>query len=199
MAVDANDVVVGANGSVHVAPAGTAVPTTAVVALDAAYIEVGYLSEDGVTFTDGAEVEDINAWQSFYPIRKIVTARSAGVEFVMKQWNEVTLKLAFGGGSIKRGGTSTTYAPPGPSDLDTRALVVTWADGVNDYRLVFPRGLVSGEVETQLVRTSAADLPISFAATPNTSALTLSDTPTAGQLITQPWYLVTDQLGFYTT
>lgn len=199
MSVDANEVVVGANGAVYVAPAGTAVPTTPTVALNAAFVEVGYVSEEGITFTGGAEQEDILAWQSFYPIRKIITARTAGMEFVMKQWNESTVKLAFGGGTIDRNGAVTTYVPPSPSELDVRALVVEWQDGANDYRLVIPRGQVSGEVSTQLVRNSAADLPVSFAATPSGEADTLSSPPTAGQLLTQPWYLLTDQTGFYTT
>lgn len=199
MAVDANDVVVGANGAVYVAPAGTAVPTTPTAALNAAFIEVGYVSEEGVTFTGGVEQEDINAWQSFYPIRKLITARSAGVEFVMRQWNENTVKLAFGGGTIKRNGAVTTYVPPTPTEFDVRALVVQWADGVNDYRLVIPRGQVTGEVSTQLVRNSAADLPVSFEATPSSAASTISDPPLAAELLTQPWYLLNDQLGFYTT
>lgn len=199
MAVDANEVVVGANGGVFVAPAGTAVPTTPTAALNAAFVEVGYVSEEGVTFTGGVEQEDILAWQSFYPIRKLITARSAGVEFIMKQWNESTIALAFGGGSIDRNGTVTTYTPPTPSEFDARALVLEWEDGTNNYRLVIPRGQVSGEVSTQLVRNSAADLPVSFEATPDSDPLALSAPPTAGQLLTQPWYLLTDQLGFYTT
>lgn len=199
MSVNANEVVVGASGAVYVAPAGTAVPTNIATALNAAFVEVGYISEDGVTFTGGAEQEDIGAWQSFYPIRKIITGRSAGLEFVMRQWNEVNLKLAFGGGTIDRNGSVTTYVAPTPSTQDFRALVVQWADGDNDFRLVIPRGQVSGEVSTQLVRTSAADLPVAFAATPSGDADTLSTPPTAGQLLTQPWYLLTDDTGFVTT
>lgn len=197
MAQDSAEVVVGGNGKVYVAAAGTAVPTD-FTALPAAWINVGYVSEDGVTFRGDAEIEDINAWQSFYPIRKLVTSRSATIEFIMRQWNGETLKLAFGGGSVVTSGGTTTYAPPQPSVNDERAMVVEWLDGSETYRLVIPRGRVDGEVETNIVRTSAADLPVSFAATPNTEASSLSSPPTAGELITQPWYLITNTTSFTT-
>lgn len=198
MTVDATEVVVGADGRVSVAPVGTAVPTSATASLDAAFIEVGYISEDGVTFKSGADIEDINAWQSFYPIRKLITARSAGVEFVMRQWNGDNILLAFGGGQVVESGGTTTYAPPTPSEFDERVMVVEWEDGDNNYRLVIPRGLASGEVETHLVRNAAADLPIAFDVTPSGDADTLSSTPTAPELATQPWYLITDSSEFAT-
>lgn len=196
MAIDSAEVVVGGNGSVSVAPAGTTVPT-GVAALSASYINVGYISEDGVTFTGGADIEDINAWQSFYPLRKIITARNAAVEFIMRQWNGENLKLAFGGGQIVNAAGTTYYRPPDPSEQDTRVMVVDWQDGNEKYRLVVPRGLVSGETTTEMTRSAASDLPISFAVTPNTTALTLT-TPTTAELATQPWYFVTDASSFVT-
>lgn len=196
MPIDSSEVVVGGDGHVFVAPAGTAVPTD-ITALSAAYIDVGYISEDGVTFTGGAEIEDIPAWQSFYPVRKIITARSAAVEFVMRQWNGENLKLAFGGGQVVTAAGKTFYRPPDPSEFDTRVMVVEWEDGAETYRLVVPRGLVSGETSTSVSRSSAADLPISFAITPSGAAQTLT-TPTAGELATQPWYILTDAAAFTT-
>lgn len=196
MSIDASEVVVGANGRVYVAPEGTAVPT-GVSALPGTWVDVGYISEDGVTFTGGAEQEDINAWQSFYPIRKIITARSAGVEFVMRQWNGDNFTLAFGGGDVVTSGGVSIYAAPTPADQIFNALIIEWEDGAETYRLVIPRGQVSGEVTTQLTRTAASDLPVSFAATPEGAPEALT-TPTAGELATQAWYLINDATGFTT-
>lgn len=198
MAIDASEVVVGGDGRVYVAPAGTAVPTSATASLPATWVDVGYISEDGVTFLGGSEQEDINAWQSYFPIRKLITARSAAVEFILRQWNGDTLKLAFGGGSVVTDAGTTYYAAPAPGTVDPRAMIIEWEDGSETYRLVIPRGQVTGDVETQLVRTAAADLPVSFAATPDQAPSALSATPTAGELITQAWYLVTDTTSFTT-
>lgn len=199
MSVDSDEVVVGADGRVYVAPEDTAVPDD-LGSLGGAYVDLGYISEDGINFKNGQDIEDIPAWQSFYPIRKVVSAKSTGVEFVLKQWNNETVKLAFGGGQIvdDNGGTLKIYVPPAPGEIDNRVMIIDWEDGDSNYRLVLPRGLVTGETETNIVRTAAADLPISFEVTPEGAPDTLSDPPTADQLGTQPWYLITDAPQFIT-
>lgn len=184
---DASEVVVGANGRILVADADTVAGLLPddMGALDGTFMEVGYVSEDGVTFTNGQDIEDILAWQSFYPVRKVVTGKSTSVQFAMRQWNEITVKLAFGGGEIDVNSGVSIYVPPAPDTLDERAMVVEWEDGDDTYRLVLPRGLVTGEVESNVVRSAAADLPVSFDVTP-------SGQPDDEDLSTQPWYLITD-------
>lgn len=162
---DANEVLVGASGSVHVAPVGTAGPTDIATALNVAFIDLGYVSEDGVSITPDVDVSDINAWQSFYAVRRIVTGRTLEVAFSLLQWNENSIKLAFGGGSV----TTTagppayyTYSPPAPSDIDYRAVVVQWADGTKDYRLHIPKALVTDTSALSLNRTNPAGLALTF-------------------------------------
>lgn len=191
MPVDSTEVTVGASGRVLVAPVGTALPTS-MAALNVAFKDIGYVSEDGITFTDGKEIEDVLAWQSFYPLRKIIASKSTVVEFVMRQWNEDTVKLAFGGGTISRTAGVTTYTPPGPEELDSRAMIIEWTDGAETFRLVFPNGLVTGEVSSNVVRTAAADLPLSFEVTP-------TGLPIVGTLSTQPWYLLSNATQFVIT
>lgn len=197
--IDADEVVVGADGRVFVAPEGTAVPDD-LASLSNTWINLGYVSEEGITFKNGQEVEDIPAWQSFYSIRKVVSGKSTGVEFVLKQWNSDTLKLAFGGGDVVDNdpNDAVIYVPPAPGVMDNRAMIIEWEDGLSSYRLVMPRGMVSGEAETNIVRTSAADLPIAFDVTPSGVAEALSTPPTANELATQPWYLITDGTQFTT-
>lgn len=199
MTIDSDEVVVGADGRVWVAPEDTAVPDD-FTTLSGDWINMGYVSEDGITFKNGQEVEDINAWQSFYPIRKVVASKSTGVEFVMRQWNADTVQLAFGGGQVVDDNTGVykLYVPPTPGELDTRAMIIEWEDGDSQYRLVLPRGMVTGEVETNIVRTGAADLPIAFDVTPAGAPDSLDDPPTVDQLATQPWYLITDAPQFVT-
>lgn len=163
---NADSITVAGNGTVYVAPVGTTQPTTPTAAPSAAWLALGYVSEEGVTFTDTKEIEDINAWQSFYPVRKIVTAKDATLSFALREWDERTIPLAFGGGTITAAGAVWRYEPPAPETLDLRAMMVDWQDGIKNFRLIIPRGLVTETVETNLTRTGAADLPITFAAIP---------------------------------
>lgn len=49
-------------GAVYVAPYGTALPTTAWQTLNAAFKNLGYVSEDGLVNGIETDVEDVNAW-----------------------------------------------------------------------------------------------------------------------------------------
>ena len=49
-------------GHVWRAPIGSTIPTDAITALDAAFIDMGYISEDGVTNSNSPESESIKAW-----------------------------------------------------------------------------------------------------------------------------------------
>lgn len=159
---NASETLVGANGYVWVAAIDSPEPTNPTGTPDAAWTELGYLSEDGVTWSVSKTAEDINAWQSFYPIRQVVTATSSTLSMTMRQWNADTLVLALGGGTVTENLGIFTYEPPAPGTIDERAVMVDWNDGDRNYRLIVRRAVVSDAVETQLQRGAAADLPVTF-------------------------------------
>lgn len=49
-------------GGIYSAPLGTALPTDATTALNTAFKNLGYVSEDGVTNSDERSTDDIKAW-----------------------------------------------------------------------------------------------------------------------------------------
>jgi hypothetical protein len=165
VAIDVDEVVVGADGHIYVAPVGTTAPADIAAAWGAGWIDLGYATEDGVTFTESRTITDLMAWQSFYPVRRVVTAKNTTVAFVLQQWNEDTVKLAFGGGTV----TTTAgppahylYTPPSAETIDERAVGVEWEDGTKIYRLIIPRAVVTDDVATQIVRADTAQLPITM-------------------------------------
>ena len=179
MGKDVDEIVVGANGTVWVAPVGTTKPTTPVAAPAVGWVDLGFASEDGVTLTDSKTFETIPVWQLFYPARRIITERDLQIGFVARQWNPDTVALAFGGGEVTEPTSGVfKYEPPAPEFIDERAMMVDWVDGEKHYRLILPRGVATENVETNLVRSAAADLPITFGL--------LGDDGVA------PWYLLTD-------
>lgn len=62
---DADNVSFGkpkATGAAYIAPIGTTVPTTAWETLDAAFVGLGYVSEDGLVNGTESDTNDVNAW-----------------------------------------------------------------------------------------------------------------------------------------
>lgn len=162
---DPTELVVGQTGQVYVAPLGTTLPTAVDTALNAAFVGLGYITEDGVSFSASKETQDIGAWQALDPLRTIVTSRVVQATFGLQQWNEDTVPLAFGGGTVTGSTGAWKYELPDPEDgLDERAMVIDVQDGDNNFRFVLPRGVVTEAVETQFQHGASAVLPITFKA-----------------------------------
>ena len=73
MALNADNVRVGTTGRIYVAPKGTTAPTDLVSAWAAGWVDLGYMSEDGCEMAIATSVDDIKAWQSLSPIRRVLT------------------------------------------------------------------------------------------------------------------------------
>lgn len=257
MTQTATEFVVAGSGSVNVAPLGTASPSdpvTPYASIDPAWKEAGFTTEAGVKVHDGKTVYEIKSWQSFYAVRRVITAREFTLAFGLQQWNEVNVPLAFGGGAISTpiaGGTSTLtnrvltsnvvtlttsaphgygvgqyvvvsgytgadaifngsytitavgssttfsyalthadvstgagtgsgsatvgivykYTPPAAGTIDERTLGIDWVDGSKHYRVLVGKGIVQDAVDTELVKTKEAELPILFGATTATGGI----------------------------
>jgi hypothetical protein len=176
---DTSQIVVGANGSVRVAPTTADDPADISAEWSEDWIDLGFTSEDGVTFTDAKTLEAIPVWQLMYPARRVVTERDATAAFTLRQFAGPQVVFAFGGGEVTEDATGLyRYVPPDPEVIDERKLGLEWLDGDKTYRLILPRGMVTENVETQIVRTAAADLPITFGI--------------LGVDGEAPWYMLTD-------
>lgn len=161
---DATETVIAGTGEAYYAPVGTALPTTADTVLNAAFVGLGYHSEDGVTTNRDISITEHRAWQSAYPIRRTRESEDFSMKFTLLQWNEVTVPFAFGGGALVTVSAGEyRYDPPVASaPLDEWSLVVDVKDGIRTVRFVIPRGSVTDAVESGFTRTDMAPLPITF-------------------------------------
>ena len=166
MAQDTNELVVASHGDVYVAPVGTTLPgdTDVDAALDAAFVNLGLITEDGVTFSASPDIQEFMAWQRQQPVRRERTGQALSFGFALEQWNTENVPFAFGGGTVVETASGVfKYEFPDDDDaLDERSIVLDWQDGTKKYRLVFERGNVTEAVETNLVRSALATLPITF-------------------------------------
>lgn len=160
---DADKIVVAQRGAVYLGDVGTVVADDPDVAVPGSFTDLGYTTEDGVTFGASSDVTDINAWQSATPVRRIVTGRSTTASFSLEEWSEDNFALAFGGGEWTFNGDRAVYNPPADEDaLAEYQLIIDFQDGDKKSRLQIFRGNVADSVETTLNRTGAAILPITF-------------------------------------
>lgn len=172
----ADEIIVAANGGVYVAPVGSTLPTDADTALDAAFVDLGYISEDGVNFAPNTESEQIPAWQSFSPVRIVQTSAGMQASFTLMQWNEETVPVAFGGGTWLDNGDGTwDFDPPAPGEDTVRALVIEGIDGSRKYRVIFPRVQLEELGEVTFTRGEFSPLEVTL------TALAESEAPFSGR------------------
>lgn len=162
MPPDSDNVVVAGTGDVYVAPEGTALPAD-LAALIAPWANLGYIGEDGATFTMSRDQEDVNAWQSQDPVRVLVTNEPKTVEFELLEFGSPdAVQLALRGGTITVAAGVATLAPPVAGSQDVRAMVIEAEDDGATFRFCYSRVALSDDVELQLVKSDATRLPLTF-------------------------------------
>jgi hypothetical protein len=166
MALLSGQVRVAGTGELKLAPVGTALPTAASTALNAAFKGYGYTTDDGVTLSKSVEREGISAWQSTTPVRYLITGQEFTVECTFLQSNKDILKLWLGSGDFATdGGTPAGYR----ADVSVNpvgqqfAMVLEWTDGTITSRLVIPKVEVSETGDVDLAAKATA-FPVTFGA-----------------------------------
>lgn len=162
MALDAAQVVVANSGHGYIAPVGTTLPTAEDDVLDAAFEELGYFSEQGVTLTFSREKTDFGAWQARLPIRSIIASEVETLAFEMEQWNPTTTELALGGGAWTEPNSGHfKFTPADPDDgVPSWAFVLEFNDEAGIVRFVTAKVELAGDVAIVLSRNSLGLLPV---------------------------------------
>lgn len=175
MALTATEVRVASDGRIYVGDVGATAPTTP-TGTTTGFTDLGYASEDGVTLTPSIDTEDINAWQSAVPVRRIVTGSSLEIGFTLIQSNPDTLGLYFN--AVQVGANFEIPVSPDPLE---RAIIVDWIDGGENFRLVVPRAQLTDAGEMTLARGEAVGFEMTFTALPPATgplATVLTEFPT---------------------
>ena len=169
-AIDANQIRVAGTGRVLIAPKGSTVPPDTVTAWDAAWNDLGFCDEKGVTLSKKDTKTPIKAWQAITPVRYILSDRDLHAMMVLEQWNRVTLALWSGEGASAVGpngsvtGEYKLTLTPSPAP-DERMLGVEWSDGSSiTHRMIFSRGMITDTADIPLTRTGANTLGLTYQA-----------------------------------
>ena len=144
MANTAANVRVGVSGAVYAAPVGTTLPTNEDATLDAAFIDQGFISDDGITEQQARSLSNIIAWQNASVVRKLQTEHDAMFSFTMIETSDATLETYYGNFEPDGGVVQIT-----PDQLPHRSWVIDIFDGETDgtpdnvIRIVIPDGQVT--------------------------------------------------------
>lgn len=151
------NVKVGITGGVRTAPVGTTAPTTPTAAYAAGWLELGYISEDGVTENFTTDTTDIKAWQNGVTVRTVISESDVTFQFTVIETTLTAWELFYPGSTFETatGVTTKTVKAPTPNP---RAFAIDVVDGSVHYRKIIPRGEVTERGEIVYVN----DEPIGY-------------------------------------
>jgi len=139
MSFDAGEVRLARSGHVYLADVGTTLPTSLAEALDSAFVDAGYLNEDGLTLSPDVTIKDVMAWQSRIPIKTALETFQFEFKYVAIQQNQTNVGLFLLSENWENSAGEGKLTIPGNPGLLTKSLVLEWTDDLSDSaRLVVP-------------------------------------------------------------
>jgi hypothetical protein len=156
MALDSDNVRVAVTGAVYVGPTTATAPTASDSALGLPFVDLGYVSSDGITETIDRSTQQIRAWQNGALVREVVSEATYSVELTFVETKKDVLELYFGT-TIVDGVLNGDPAQSG----GRKSFVIDVIDGSIAERTYIP----SGEVTSIGERTLASGAEIGYTVT----------------------------------
>lgn len=142
MALNTAAVRLGITGEMYAAPVGTVAPTSSVSALNAAFIGMGYVSEDGVHEAYEDTVEEIVAWQNATVVRALTTKSKATLKLTLIETKGKTLELFHKGSTVAVVSAGQWKIDVKGATPDPRAFNLDVLDGTKHIRIYVANGEV---------------------------------------------------------
>ena len=169
MALDSDNVRVAVSGAVYVAPTGTTAPTTSGSTLDAAFVDLGYVSSDGVTENIDRSTTQIRAWQNGSLVREVTQEGTYSVSMTFIETNEAVLELYYGTAN-----DAGEFAIDPTSTGGRKSFVVDVVDGDAVERIYIPAGEITALGERTLASGEAVGYEVTLTAYADADSTTVT-------------------------
>lgn len=159
MALDSDNVRVAVSGAVYAGPTGTSAPTASDSTLDVGFVDLGYVSADGITETLDKSTTQIRSWQDGSLVREIVSEGTYSVELTFIETKEDVLELYYGA-TITAGELDGDPRSTG----GRKSFVIDVVDGDIVERTYIPQGEVTSVGERTLASGEAIGYTVTITA-----------------------------------
>ena len=147
MANTAANVTVGkpkVGGAIYVAPLGSTLPTDSSTALDAAFVCLGYISEDGVTNSNSPESDNVKAWGGDTVLVLQTDRPDSFALTLLEGLNEDVLKTIYGSSNVVVDAQGNITVKATADEMTGHAWVFEMImKGNRAKRTVIPNGTIS--------------------------------------------------------
>ena len=154
----------GVSGAIYRAPIGTTLPTDASTTLDVAFVELGYVSEDGVKNNNTAESDDVKAWGGA-PVLNLMTGKPDTWQLkLIEALNPNVLKTVYGDHNVTVDGSKIHVKATTEQAVDAVYVIDIALKGGALKRVVIPIGALSEVAEVVYKDDEAIGYEITLAA-----------------------------------
>jgi len=172
---DAAKVLVGrpkVSGAIFSAPLGTELPTDAAAALDAAFVGLGYASEDGLESNYTRDSEEIREWGGKIVKRPQTDVTDEYTVTLIQSGSPDVLKEVYGDANVTvTAATSSTgelvSIKASGEPLPSKCWIFEMADGNAKRRLVLPNAQITAVDSTSFQRGAVVSYPVTITAFPD--------------------------------
>lgn len=156
-------------GAISVAPTGTTLPTDATTTLAAAFVNLGFVSEDGLAMAVTRDSEEIKAWGGDTIMTSQTDFQETFTFTLVEALNADVRKVVFGDSNVT-GDLSTGLTTIGNSEeLEAHSWVIDLAYNGAVSRIVLPYGKISEVGDTSYVDGEPVGYEVTVTALPDTS------------------------------
>ena len=178
MATTATNVTVGkpkVGGAVHWAPLGTTLPTdatTAIASVSVAYVDLGYVSEDGLTNNNSPESDTVKAWGGDTVLNLQTDRPDTFALTLIEAMNEEVLKTIYGSSNVVVDGSGNITVKATAQDMPSGVWVFDMIlKGGRAKRIVVPDGTISELGEIAYKDSEAVGYNVTITDVPDTNGV----------------------------